>query len=40
MGCLNPSKLLEATAEVKKQWKESKSIERFGFTEDTGVFKR
>ena len=40
MACLDKSKLWEETDKVYKQWSESKTLERWNFTDDLGVFKR
>ena len=40
MACLDKSKLWDETDKVYKQWAESKTLKRWGFTDDTGVFKR
>jgi hypothetical protein len=40
MACLDKSELWDATDKVYKQWSESETLKRWGFTDDVGVFKR
>ena len=40
MACEQPSELTRISDEVEKLWTTNKSIEKYGFTDDMGVFKR
>ena len=40
MACLRGSELWRETEKVKKLWVSNKTIEKWGFTEDIGAFKR
>ena len=40
MGCLKSSELWKETNKVYKKWNESKTLKRWGFTNDKEVFKK